>query len=679
MNGKQGAWVSSRVCLALLLLLGGCGRSSASSPDSGSDVRSCVLDADCNRLEVCDAGVCTELTATGGTGDIGAGGAAGTAGTAGTTVGGSAGNAGSGLGGTAGAAGGATSCMPGSRSCDGSSVRVCADDGTSRIETTCSLSQVCSNGDCHAIACVPGSSFCKDGQVMTCSDDGASSSVSKKCGAAQFCLEQDGGADCGDTVCTPGAGLCVNSVATPCKADGSGPEAGGQDCTTKNLICDAGKCSDPTCTPGQKLCQHDDVYLCVGGGADAVLFTSCNANEVCDPEQVACRNRICDPGKLGCDSSRVATCNELGTGWDQSGQDCAGSSQICLNGACQSPTCVANSSFCKDGNVYLCDSTGVSATLSQTCSSYYYHCAVYGTNSAYCAYNACTPGAAVCSGNVATKCNADGSGYDANGTDCGTDQLCSAGACHAKVCTPYSYFCKDGDVNYCQDGLSSYVLQDCGADARCVKGATNAASCVPYDCSPGLKACLGNQVGTCADDGTSLSTVKQDCNTTGQVCTNASACGDSAVDTLGAAEELQSLASDYFFGDVIDVESNRDLRLIEANMVLAATRDLRFVVYENVTGTFIARFDQGVKDVSNNGYASSGAMSYTLKAGRRYLIGVAVTGGGFVPYYDALPWQPDASLGRVAGSLATAYATSFYAGYTSSDRIYDLRITSQLP
>jgi hypothetical protein len=668
MSGKQRAWACT-LSVIVLSALASCGRSGNNPTDTGAESPACVVNADCTKGERCEAGLCVENQpeAGGGSGDLGDGGQASVP----VPV-----EMNAGAGGEAGQAP-VAECEPGGRSCDGPSVRVCAADGTSHIETTCSPSQVCSGGECHAIQCVPGATFCKDGLVLSCSDDGLSSSPSKACSAGQFCVEHDGAAECSDTVCTPKSGLCVNSVATQCKADGSGPEPGGKDCTAKNLVCNEGECADPTCAPGEKLCEHDDVYLCIGGGTAAVLFTDCAADEVCDPGLVACRKRICEPGKLGCDDSRVATCNALGTGWDQSGSDCASSNQVCVAGACQAKVCVPGATFCKDGNVNLCDAKGLSSSVSQTCSAYYYHCAESG-NSAYCYYNTCTPGSAVCNGNVATVCKADGSGFEPGGTDCGADKLCSSGICAPKVCDAYTYFCKDGDVNYCQGGLSSYVAQDCGSDARCLK-VNQSATCVPYDCSPGLKACIGNQVGTCADDGTSLASVKQDCGLANQVCVSSSACGDSAVDTLGAAEELQSLASNSVFGDVIDVESNRQLTELEANLVLASSRDLRFVVYEAVNGYFIARYDQVVNGVANSGYASSGAISYTLKAGRRYLLGVAVSGGGFVPYYDALPWQPEASFGRAVGVLSSSYATSLYAGYVSTDRLYDLRITTQLP
>jgi hypothetical protein len=148
---------------------------------------------------------------------------------------------------------------------------------------------------------------------------------------------------------------------------------------------------------------------------------------------------------------------------------------------------------------------------------------------------------------------------------------------------------------------------------------------------------------------------------------------------LGGAEELQSLTIGYVFGDAIDVESNRQLLELEANLVLAAPRTLRWVVYELVGNYYEARYDKVVSNQSGSGYISSGPLSYTLKAGRKYLLGVAVSDGGFVPYYDAVPWQPEVSFGKALGGLAISYSTSLYYGYLATDRVYDLRITTELP
>jgi hypothetical protein len=572
-------------------------------------------------------------------------------------------------------------CAPGARTCDGPSVRVCDAAGASIIEQTCSLSQVCSQGECKAIACVPDREFCDDWLIRTCNGDGTDSVPLGKCEADTFCLEHDGTATCSATPCMADSLMCVNNVATRCKPDGSGPKPDGVDCSASAQLCQDGECIDPTCVPGEKLCEHDDVYLCVGGGVKPVLFTQCNADEICDPELVACRSRICEPGKLGCDATRKAVCNALGTGWEQTGTDCAASNQLCIEGSCQTQTCIPYSTFCVGNDVYQCDALGLATSLSQVCTLGYYHCAPSSASQAYCYYNSCTPGVAACNGNVATKCNADGSGYEPSGTDCSPDGVCDyygTRTCKPKVCQPGAYSCKDGDISYCQDGLTSQASMNCPDDAPCAQTG-NGPACVPYKCWPELKTCIGNQLGVCAADGMTLDSVKQDCAATEEVCVSESACGASAVDTVGSAEELVSVTTDSVFGDVVDVQSNRKLTQLEANMVLAGSRDLRWVVFELVDGYYVARYDKIVPDQSGSGYLSSGPISYTLKAGTRYLLGVAVTGGGSAPYYDAAPWQPEVSFGKVLGGLSTYYATSIWSYYVNAGLVYDLRFTTELP
>jgi hypothetical protein len=572
-------------------------------------------------------------------------------------------------------------CEPGTRTCDGPSVRACDATGISTIERTCSLSQVCRQGECRAIACVPDREFCDDKLIRTCNDDGTDSVAIASCETGTFCLEHDGVAACSATPCVADSLMCVNNVATRCKPDGFGPKPDGVDCSLTAQLCQDGACVDPTCVPGQKLCEHDDVYLCVGGGVDAVLFTKCEADEICDPELVACRSRICEPGKLGCDGSRKAACNALGTGWEQTGTDCAASNQLCVAGACQTQVCVPNSTFCQGIDVYQCDALGITTSIFQACALGYTHCAPYSAIGAYCYYNSCVPGAALCNGTVATKCNAEGSGYEPGGTDCSPDGVCDyygSNTCKPKICEPGAYSCQSGSISYCQNGLSQYFSQVCPSDAPCAQ-TNNGPACVPYECWPGLKSCIGNQVGVCAADGMSLGSVKQDCAATDEVCTSESACGASAVDSVGSAEELTSVMTDSVFGDVVDVHSNRKLTQLEANMVLAGSRDLRWLVFELVDGYYVARYDKVVTDQSGSGYLSSGPISYTLKAGKRYLLGVAVKGGGAAPYYDATPWQPEASFGTVLGGLTTNYSTSIWSYYVTSGLVYDFRFTTELP
>ncbi|MDF3070328.1 MAG: hypothetical protein K0R38_5929 [Polyangiaceae bacterium] len=573
---------------------------------------------------------------------------------------------------------GEPACAPGAKKCDGPHLRVCAADGQStRIEATCGPSEICLNEECAPIACVPDATFCQGSELRRCRDNGVESDLLESCGSGRYCSEQAGVAACSDTACSPGSPLCVNEVATTCAANGSGPKSGGEDCGARASTCEDGQCVLEICTAGEKSCEHDDVYLCVGG-SKTVLFSKCDADEVCDPELLSCRSRICEPGKLGCDANRVAACNPLGTAYVQSSVDCTAVNQLCLEGSCKPKVCTPSATYCDGNTVRKCDDKGISSTLQEACVAAYNHCAAYSSTYAYCAYNTCTPNAPACLGNTVTACNSEGTGYVAGGTDCGSASVCENAACKPKVCEGYGAFCKNGDIYQCSGGLSSYLSTDCGTDARC-SSTTQGVRCAPYDCSPGFKACLKNAVGTCAEDGASLSSVKEDCAAAGQVCAGVSACAASAEDATGVAEEIQSYPENHVFGNVVDVLSNRQLTQLGTGLVLAGERDLRWVVFEETNGYFVAKYDKLSKNQAGSGYFSSGALDYNLKAGGRYLLAVVVTRGGAAAYYDQAPWPKFVSFGRIAGGIATTYATTLYSGNPDSQRSFALNVTTALP
>jgi hypothetical protein len=195
---------------------------------------------------------------------------------------------------------------------------------------------------------------------------------------------------------------------------------------------------------------------------------------------------------------------------------------------------------------------------------------------------------------------------------------------------------------------------------------------------PGFKACLGNQIGTCASDGMKLESVKVDCVANDQICTESGACAETTIDTLGEPNELGSVSSGTLFGNVIDVTSNRRLTQIEANMVLAGERDLRWVVMEVSNSVYVARAENTVKNNTGGGYFSSGAIDVPLRAGSQYWIGVVPDRGGAAPYYDPPPWQTTVSFGRVVGGQQQTYAAGIYA-YNTNSTIYDLRFTTVVP
>jgi hypothetical protein len=568
-------------------------------------------------------------------------------------------------------------CEPGSKSCEGPDVKLCNAAGTRLTsQETCGLTQVCRSGECRDIECVPNRQLCRDGEIWTCGLDGISASLVKRCQDDQFCLEDDGDARCSATACTPGDAMCSGSFATRCKTDGSGPAVGGQDCSESGELCYQGQCRDHACTLGEKLCDHGDVYLCAEGGSAIALFSECSADEACDASIGACRPRICEPGQHTCDDSRVLECNELGSGWELV-EDCPVDGARCVGGACVPQVCVPSSHACFGNNGFECDALGVQYNLRVQCNTDQ-HCDVsYGQ--AQCLLNSCVPGEQVCSNAALSSCKGDGSGPEPDGTPCGPGKVCALDnkACMDQVCEPSSYFCKEGDAYYCtSDGRFAFRNYDCGSGTYCgLKGGVSL--CLPYDCAPGQPACLGNQVGECAESGLALASVTQDCSKSGQVCTLALACADSTLDALGESEELQGYGSAYVVGDTVDVLSTRKLSQLEVKLSLGGTRDLRFVVYEKVGDyDLIAKYDKLVSGQSGSGYFSSGALEYTLEAGHRYLLGVVSDSGTVAAHYDSAPWSPSISFGRVVGGIATYGAPTIYEGATDKARIYALRITT---
>src|SRR6185369_13490472 len=471
-------------------------------------------------------------------------------------------------------------CKPLAASCDGSKIEVCNDDGSELVpKQLCSLSQVCTGGECLDIACVPNSSFCKDGSVWKCGQDGTTSQPTEHCAAAQYCLEKDHTASCSATLCFAGDALCVGNLATQCKPDGSGPKPGGSDCAAANQICYGGECRDPVCTPGLKLCDGNGLYLCSEAGTGKTLITDCGDKATCDAAAGVCLPRICEPGKLSCDATRVVTCNAQGTGWLQSGPDCAANHAVCSAGSCKPIICTPNQYFCKDDDVYQCSPDGTTPILYTDCttSSGAYNCTPSGTY-AYCTTNYCQPNTAGCNGNLLTTCKADGSGWAAGGTDCSlSNAVCTSNQCTPKVCAPSTLFCLNNTVKQCDyQGLSSYQSKLCSYGSYC-KAQGTGADCVATPCAPDTDGCLGEKYGHCSSDGMSQSTVTTDCAASSKVCT-ASGCIASAIDTVASPNAVGAGYSVLL--DFLDVRSARKLTELEVYLSLPAARTLTFVVYQ---------------------------------------------------------------------------------------------------
>ena len=568
-----------------------------------------------------------------------------------------------------------TTCVAGSKRCDGLNVKVCVAGSQETVSQTCP--QACLNGACVASVCVPNSKFCKDGAVWKCDSNGAGT-PEQQCAVGLFCREEADSASCSAQACAPSQPVCNGPVASVCTSDGSGPSSGGMDCSKTKRACYSGQCLDIACTNGAKTCQHGDVYVCAHNGTDLSLLTDCRAGEVCDADMGSCRAQLCDPGKVSCDGTRIQTCNAFGSAWLPGAVDCAPDGKICVSGSCRKQICGASRSYCQDDSVYSCDASGTTATLTQTCNPQKEHCETYSSGSfGYCKANDCHAGEKVCADNTIKVCNDDGS-LPASGTPCAAAQYCENAACKDLGCVPGTYFCKGADVYYC-DFNGPYLSEQCIADSACKALGSSGASCLPRACTPSSKACLGNQIGSCASDGQSLSAVTSDCTATADVCTAELTCAKSATDTLGVDDNVDVIGASSVVGDVIDVNSTRKLTELQTHLVLAGPRELRWIVYELVGQNFVAKVDKVVTNPAESGFLKSGPLSFQLVAGKRYLLAVVISGGDAVDYLDSIPFVGNPSFGTMIGRVLSYYPSNFDVFSMDSNYITHMKVTTELP
>jgi hypothetical protein len=570
-------------------------------------------------------------------------------------------------------------CEPGSRSCDGQNIKVCSDDGAQRlIVATCPGTQSCADGECVDTACVANTKFCQAGSVWKCDRTGGGSSLFDTCGSSEFCRVEDDNAACVTKACKPGELLCSGETATACAEDGSGPLPDGDDCSADAQTCVGGRCQSTECVPQSKLCRNGDVYLCEANGKDTSLLLDCGSGQVCDGGTAACVPEVCEPQSLSCDGSRVTKCNDYGSAWEPTDTDCAADDQLCVEGLCKTQICATNSRFCQDDDVMQCSPDGTSANVALTCTPDFYHCASYPSGSyAWCEANACQPKQVVCDGNVVKTCNDDGS-FPPGGIDCGAGKYCEAGACKDQVCEPDRFFCKANEVHYCRfPGSYSDLYETCPAATVC-RGFEGGWSCEPLACDAGETACLRNKVGTCAATGDALSVVKEDCAASGSICGPDNQCAKSATDVVGNPEDAWTIFSERIFGDAIQVTSARKLTEMQIKLALPAPRKLRWVVFERTEGdSYTAKKDWVVENQSGNGYFSSGAISYNLKAGATYALGVVVHGGSTtVTEYDTAPFDSLLSFGRLLGNIETDYFPPEVTFAPDPGRVYHLKVTT---
>jgi hypothetical protein len=202
-------------------------------------------------------------------------------------------------------------------------------------------------------------------------------------------------------------------------------------------------------------------------------------------------------------------------------------------------------------------------------------------------------------------------------------------------------------------------------------------TCALKLCVKGTTGCVGEDYGTCAADGMSLSPGSSDCDGSGQVC-SLQGCSATALDSLGGTTELESLASGTVTFDRIHVVTPRKLTEISSYLTLPSDRTLRWTVYVwSGSYNWALVFDQ-VTTSSGAQYHSSGPMSTTLEANKDYLVGVSVSGGSYASHLTASAAQQALSFGSTVGSGYTYFSTTL-STYPSGLGLRAMKLTTTLP
>jgi hypothetical protein len=274
--------------------------------------------------------------------------------------------------------------------------------------------------------------------------------------------------------------------------------------------CHEDECLPIRCVPGQSFCAEGEVRRCNEDGTSSEVSQTCGDDRFCVEQagQAECRAQACTPGESFCQNQLRSACRADGSGPEPRAEDCAASSQVCLNGECVVALCEPLTRTCQGNEVYLCDATGGALKSLGACDKG----ETCDAELADCRPAVCEPGARSCDGSQVMLCNGSGTGWGAPQETCSQDERCVDGACHAEVCAPKTAYCQDGDVYTCDEhGIAAILSEDCSETEHCHENVFTPGEfyCVDNRCQPGERSCgLVNDVQQCNDDATTYSKVK---------------------------------------------------------------------------------------------------------------------------------------------------------------------------
>ncbi len=327
----------------------------------------------------------------------------------------------------------------------------CAADGTQ----TCTAKNLANGTSCGT------NQVCKDG-------------VCGACKSGEACTDPANPCKMGVLDCSSGTPTCTNLTASP----------DGTSCGT-GQVCSAGSCT--ACVQGGSC--TDAANSCLTGTQDCTTGPKCNNlqpanNGTSCGQNMACLNSVC-------------TC--------QPGAPCTSATDACQIGTV---TCTANAPSC--GNLHTA-ANGASCGQNQACLSGQCKCQPGG--SCTIAGSPCKVGKIDCTSG-SPQCVDSGAAV-ANGTACGTDMVCSAGACVSckaggdciyGVCLLGSYSCATGQQTCSSPhAAANGTVCDPGGAKVCTTGqclnCQGGQACHPGNnqCKVGVTDCSGGAPATCAN------------------------------------------------------------------------------------------------------------------------------------------------------------------------------------
>ena len=329
------------------------------------------------------------------------------------------------------------SCAPGPAvDCDDGNP--CTDDSCDESgacqhlpnDILCDDANACTVGDiCKGGACTPAAALhCDDDNL--CTDDGCDIALGcvhglnvVPCNDGNACTLDDA---CSGGQCQPGEPRNCND-GNPCTDDSCDPEiacvhiANHAPCSDNNACTVGDTCSENTCLPGDVL-PCDDGNVCTDDSCLPVTGCQYAANAApCDDENACtdgdtCELAACSPGEpVSCDDSDF--CNGIESCDADSGcvpgtPPDAGDDIPCTVDTCDEDT----DSLVHTIDHALCDDG--------------FYCAPEQAPGQTCLAQVCTPDALSCDDTVLLTCDAIGSGFLDDSTDCAdTGQQCKDGAC----------------------------------------------------------------------------------------------------------------------------------------------------------------------------------------------------------------------------------------------------------